>query len=634
MAGAANTIAGINVNLTLQSAAFLRGIQQSTQATAQASASMQKSLKSVEMGFMQTGRAVTQFANGFKSLFAAQLVLGFTKSLIDMADAWTLAQNKIRASSELSGTQARSMEELVIISNRTRSSIDATADIYSKLIRVSDDLGVSENQVARATEIVSKAFKTGGASTLEYENGIRQLAQALGSGILQGDELRSIRENAPVLAEAIAKEFNTTVADLKRLGAEGELTAKRVFQAIVNGEGDIARAFAQTNQTIGDSFTKLTNAMTQYIAQQNQASGTGNALISAINFVADHLSNILSPGLLGAAGDFGHVHTAFRLFMQEVGKNVGQDIDDFSRDIVELGNGSASTATQLMAMAGALKEVYVQASLAQSTDVGSLFKMGIPPGMDKGTYGPEQGLDYERIAQNAIAAEAATHKLVSKQRDWATQVEVTEAGKLQIEAYKNLKDHIEATEQPLAKYQRTLAEVAILERDGALTAQQAFAARVQSSAEFTNTFLGAASAMSGALTSLFKENKAIAIANAVINTAEAISAALKNPPGPPFSFVYAAAAAVAGAAQIAAIVSAQPGNAKTPGVKGGGGKKVKAVSDAGASSTSASPASAKPSQAVHITLTGEGGFSREQVRTLIGQLNEAVGDGAVLKVSQ
>jgi hypothetical protein len=139
-----------------------------------------------------------------------------------------------------------------------------------------------------------------------------------------------------------------------------------------------------------------------------------------------------------------------------------------------------------------------------------------------------------------------------------------------------------------------------------------------------------AGAVTGALASMFKENKAIAVADAVVNTAAAIVAALKNPPGPPYSFVYAAAAAAAGAAQIATILSAQPGSSKAPSVKSTG-KTVAAPAEAGAASSS-TRGGGRTSTAVNITLQGEEGFSKTQVRNLIGQINEAVGDGATLAV--
>ncbi|TGS09320.1 phage tail tape measure protein, partial [Mesorhizobium sp. M4B.F.Ca.ET.190.01.1.1] len=112
---------------------------------------------------------------------------------------WTEAGNKIAASAVVSGRSARSLDDLNKIATDTRSGLTETVDLYAKLLRATAGVAKNEQQVADATEIVNKAFKAGGAEASEQAAGILQLSQALSSGILQGDELRSIRENAPII---------------------------------------------------------------------------------------------------------------------------------------------------------------------------------------------------------------------------------------------------------------------------------------------------------------------------------------------------------------------------------------------------------------------------------------------------
>lgn len=227
------------------------------------------------------------------------------------ADAWTVAGNKIAAAGAIAGRQGRSLEEINVIANLTRSGIAETTDLYAKLLRSTAAVADSEEQVARATEIVNKAFKAGGAAASEQAAGILQLSQALGSGLLQGDELRSLRENAPLLAKAIADEFKTTIAGLKDLGAEGKLTTDRVFKAILNAQPEIEKAFASTNQTIADGLTRVNNAMTQYIGQTDEGLSASQRLVAGLNTLADNfdttadivlkLAAIIAGALVGRA---------------------------------------------------------------------------------------------------------------------------------------------------------------------------------------------------------------------------------------------------------------------------------------------------------------------------------------------
>lgn len=216
-------------------------------------------------------------------------VLG-TREIVQYADAWTEAGNKIRAAATSAGVQARSLTQLKDGANEARTAFGDYVDLYARLIRSASGVAKSEQEIATATDIVSKAFKAGGASAQEQAAGILQLGQALGSGVLQGDELRSLRENAPILAQAIAAEFKTTIAGLKDLGAEGKLTSDRVFKAILNAQKPIEAQFKATNATIADSFTRLNNEFTAYIGLADNSNGASAKLVEALGLLADNFS--------------------------------------------------------------------------------------------------------------------------------------------------------------------------------------------------------------------------------------------------------------------------------------------------------------------------------------------------------
>jgi len=243
---------------------------------------------------------------------AATLGIYFSaKEIIDYADAWTAAGNKIAAAAQISGRSGRSLEAVNEIATETRTNLSGTVDLYARLLRSTKDVANSEQEVAQATATVNKAFKTGGADVQEQRAGLLQLSQALGSGMLQGDELRSIRENAPVLAQAIADYFGTTIAGLKKLGSEGQLTSDKVFKAILAAQSKIDMAYAQTNQTIGESFTMVSNALTEYIGKTNQATSVGARLVSGLKALADNfeviadttlkLASVIAAALIGRA---------------------------------------------------------------------------------------------------------------------------------------------------------------------------------------------------------------------------------------------------------------------------------------------------------------------------------------------
>lgn len=220
------------------------------------------------------------------------------KELMGLSDSWTTLNNKVAAVSQSTGMQARSMSDLVKGADDARSGIEAYTDLYTKLMRSASGVAKNEEEIARATNIVSKAFVAGGAAASEQAASILQLGQALSSGILQGDELHSLRENAPLLAEAIAKEFNTTVGALKDLGAEGKLTADRVFKAILSAGKDIEKQFDATNATMADGFTRVKNALTEYVGIGGQASGVSYSITQGLIMIADNFDKVATAGLV------------------------------------------------------------------------------------------------------------------------------------------------------------------------------------------------------------------------------------------------------------------------------------------------------------------------------------------------
>lgn len=221
-----------------------------------------------------------------------------TKELMGLSDSWTTLNNKVAAVSQSTGMQARSMSDLVKGADDARSGIEAYTDLYTKLMRSASGVAKNEEEIARATNIVSKAFVAGGAAASEQAASILQLGQALSSGVLQGDELHSLRENAPLLAEAIAKEFNTTVGALKDLGAEGKLTADRVFKAILSAGKDIEKQFDATNATMADGFTRVKNALTEYVGIGGQASGVSYSITQGLIMIADNFDKVAKAGLV------------------------------------------------------------------------------------------------------------------------------------------------------------------------------------------------------------------------------------------------------------------------------------------------------------------------------------------------
>ena len=217
------------------------------------------------------------------------------------ADAWVEAGNKVKAAATATGVQVRSLTELKAGANDARTSLEAYVDLYARLTRASAGVAKNEGEVARATSILAKSFKASGATAAEAASGALQVGQALGSGVLQGDELRSIKENAQPIAQAIADAFGVPIGALKALGEQGKLTSDKVFAAILAAGPKVEAQFKATTATIGDSFTRLGNELTAYIGKTAEANGISAAFRAVIDGLAGNIGAVTNAAAAAAA---------------------------------------------------------------------------------------------------------------------------------------------------------------------------------------------------------------------------------------------------------------------------------------------------------------------------------------------
>lgn len=275
-----------------------KGFERAIGATNTAARRMESRHKQMAQSIRSSSR---QIGEDFRNVIAGFAVAQITRDTVELADAWTQTGNKLRAAGvEVENVSAK-QRQLADLAVTTRTGFAETVDLYTRMTRAASSLGATQTEVLRLTETVSKALQVGGASASEANSAILQLSQGLASGVLAGDELRAIRENSTVVSQAIADEFNTTIGGLKQLGAEGKLTADRVFRAILRASEEVDRQFSLTNITVGGAMTNLRTRLTEYVGSNNEATGVTVKLAEAINYVAENFDRIADAALIFAA---------------------------------------------------------------------------------------------------------------------------------------------------------------------------------------------------------------------------------------------------------------------------------------------------------------------------------------------
>ena len=233
---------------------------------------------------------------GLKNKFVGALAfLGVTLSLgniIRMVDEWKVVNGQVALTTKNQQESLMVQKELYRMAIDTRQAYASTATLYASVARNSSELGKSAEDVLGFTEDVSRAMMIGGGSAASQQAALIQLGQALGSGVLRGDELNSIMEQAPRLAKAIAEGMGTTIGQLRVLGKEGQLTAIDVFDAIRKSSEKLKREMGKIPWTVNQAGVRVSNALGNLFSKLEKKTGVVSSIAKGFASIGDYIDNI------------------------------------------------------------------------------------------------------------------------------------------------------------------------------------------------------------------------------------------------------------------------------------------------------------------------------------------------------
>lgn len=207
-----------------------------------------------------TGASADVASGGLGKLIGTIISLAAIKKGMDITDEYINIAARLDLINDGLQTQAELQDKIFAAAERARGSYSDMADAIAKMGLLAKDAFKSNDELIAFTELVQKSFKIAGADTSMQQAAMRQLAQAMASGRLQGDELVSIMENAPMIYEAIAKYMGKTKAELKELSSKGAITADIIKNAMFMAADDINNKFEKMPMTFGDIWNKIKNS--------------------------------------------------------------------------------------------------------------------------------------------------------------------------------------------------------------------------------------------------------------------------------------------------------------------------------------------------------------------------------------
>lgn len=252
------------------------------------------------------------------------LVGGFIK----LSDEATMARARIQ---QLTGSMAETravQQDLFAMAQRLQAPYAEVQQAFTRMLPSVKELGGGVREATVLTNILLSTAKMAGASSAEAAASMTQFAQALGSGKLQGDELKSILENNQVLSRELAGALGVTIGELRKMGEEGELTSERVANALLSRADEIEASVSNLPDTVGGAFTQISNSTGELADAFNQTGGVTEDLVVVMKTVAEVIDTAteMIREATGASTDLGG-NTGASTFAQDVARHFAGLID-------------------------------------------------------------------------------------------------------------------------------------------------------------------------------------------------------------------------------------------------------------------------------------------------------------------
>ncbi len=231
-------------------------------------AAMQQSMDKAKKSFDLTSISIAKLAGGISAIY-------ITKQLMQIADTYTLMDNKLKLVTGSADELKYVQDGLYQQSLRSFSSYESSVDLYSRFAKATETLGTSQSELLRITETLNKAMIISGATQEESKNAIIQLSQGMASGVLRGEEFNSIMENGSRISKMLADYLKVDIGQLREMAKEGKITSETMIKAFQASADTIENEFSKMEPTIDQAMTNLKTVFGRLLSDSNKsAEGT------------------------------------------------------------------------------------------------------------------------------------------------------------------------------------------------------------------------------------------------------------------------------------------------------------------------------------------------------------------------
>ena len=260
--------------------------------TAAAFAALNNRLGKVETSTKRVSDGFSNFGKVAAGVFAGIQIGGIVRDVTNLADAYKNANARLNVVSDSTEEFKSAQSALFDISQKTRTGLQQTTDLYAQLARGTKDMKLPQEQMLRLTEGINKAVTLSGSSVQGANAALVQLSQGFAAGALRGQEFMSVQEQAPVILETVRKGLGLTQAQLKELAVEGGLTNRKFIDGFFKGLSGLENQFDKLPVTIEQSMTQIRNSLMKAIGTFDEATGASAGIARSITSVSESIAEL------------------------------------------------------------------------------------------------------------------------------------------------------------------------------------------------------------------------------------------------------------------------------------------------------------------------------------------------------
>lgn len=266
----------------------------------------QASVNRVEQATNRVKDRAEQAAQAFRNVVTSLVAFGTVQSVIRIADEMQSLRTRIGMLPQTVGEASAAFDEVAKHADAMGQSITAYGTLYNRLGNAAKDYITTQKDLLGITDTISQALVVGGANAQEASSVMIQFAQALGSGVLQGDEFRAMAEAAPQYLDKLSEAMGIPREQLKKMASEGKLTTKAVIEATRQMSGYFEDKFKQMPLTVGRATTMVANRFSAMIDKMNRDSGFVETIAKSILYALDKIEAGINV-VIDAAGGWNNV---------------------------------------------------------------------------------------------------------------------------------------------------------------------------------------------------------------------------------------------------------------------------------------------------------------------------------------